>query len=101
MYLTLPINTNYGNDKSPFTINDLKELCRSQNTLFDKCILTDFFENYEELYIDDKRFSDLSLISLRKSNIEHKDKNAFVIKFYKKKINGETHYYIETGQYAG
>ncbi|WP_336685916.1 5-methylcytosine restriction system specificity protein McrC [Chryseobacterium bernardetii] len=101
MYLTLPINTNYGNDKSPFTINDLKELCRSQNTLFDKCILTDFFENYEELYIDDKRFSDLSLISLRKSNIADKDKNAFVIKFYKKKINGETHYYIETGQYAG
>lgn len=101
MYLTLPINTNYGNDKKPFTINDLKDLCKSQHTSFSKAILNEFFENYEEFYIDDKRFSGLNVISLRKSQITDKDRNAFVIKFYQKKVNGEIQYYVETGQYAG
>ncbi|MBD3906509.1 McrC family protein [Chryseobacterium muglaense] len=64
-------------------------------------MIKECFDNFEEVYLNDKRFSDLNVISLRKSDNVDKDLDAFVIKFYKKKIGNETIYYIETGQYAG
>jgi len=101
MHLTLPVNYNYGNNKIGWTDLELKKFLKSNDSSFNKHIIKNCFDNFEEVYLNDSRFSDLNVISLRKSTNLDKAPDAFVIKFYKKKIGDETIYYIETGQYAG
>ncbi|WP_312820506.1 McrC family protein [Kaistella carnis] len=101
MYLTLPINHNYGNIKKGWNELELKELFKTQGSSYEKKTVKNCFDNYEEVYLNDSRFNDLNVVSLRKSKVLDTDQDAFVIKFYKKQIGEETTYYIETGQYAG
>ncbi|KYH05894.1 hypothetical protein A1704_12435 [Chryseobacterium cucumeris] len=101
MHITLPVNYNYRNDKIGWTDLEIKQFLKSNDSSFNKQMIKDCFDNFDEVYLSDSRFSNLNVISLRKSTNLDKDQDAFVIKFYKKKIGGETIYYIETGQYAG
>ncbi|MCJ8154842.1 hypothetical protein MKJ01_13805 [Chryseobacterium sp. SSA4.19] len=101
MHITLPVNYNYGNDKIGWTDLEFKQFLKSNDSSFNKQMIKDCFDNFDEVYLSNSRYSNLNVISLRKSTNLDKDQDAFVIKFYKKKIGGETIYYIETGQYAG
>lgn len=101
MQITLPVNYNCGNSKIGWTYLEFKQFLKSNDSSFNKQMIIDCFDNFEEVYLNDARFTDLNVISLRKTTNFDKDQDAFVIKFYKKKIGDDTIYYIETGQYAG
>ncbi len=101
MQLTLPVNYNYGQNKIGWTADELKQKLniRSKGVLHQ--VLANCFDSYEEVYLTDDRFSNLNVISLRKSSLHDEDIDSFVIRFYKREYYGVTKYFIETGQYAG
>lgn len=100
MQLILPVNFNYGENKG-FTESELKNYCIKHGGSFNKTIVKRCFESYEEIQLNQDRFSNLHIFSLRKQIIDPAVEDAFVIKFYKQNIGGEIRYFIETGQYAG
>lgn len=101
MQIALPINYNYGNSKHGYTKSELKDWVKSQNHPFEIKEIMRLFDFNEEVYLNDTKFENLNVISLRREKTELEREDAFVIRFYKNEIKGEDFYYIETGQFAG
>lgn len=101
MHLTLPVNYNYGEHKNGWSKEELRKKFNEQGEVYNKKILEDCFDSFEEVFLSDERYSNLNVISLRDSLVLEEHKDSFVIRFYKRIVNGITLYFIETGQYAG
>jgi 5-methylcytosine-specific restriction enzyme subunit McrC len=95
MKITISVNHNYYEEK-PIEKWDLKRAFHHKRVRD----IEGIFENVFELHTQSKLYKKLQVFGF-KSNSKIDDEQKLVLKLYKKIIDGEVKYFVQTGLYAG